>query len=801
MRVAARPLLLLSALLLARPAVAAWPESPYANVPVSAASARQGNPRAIPDGSGGAFIVWEDSRGSSTDIYAQRMSSSGVPLWTVNGVAVCTAIDAQTLPVLASDGAGGIVIAWQDQRASATTGADIWAQRLNGGGLAQWAANGVSVITFANTQGQPQIATGPLGGAIVVWSDLAGVGGGYDIYAQRLSGAGGLLWGASGTPVAAVTGDQLSPVICSDGVAGVIVAWQDARAGAGTEDIYGQRVSSAGTMLWTANGVSLCAGTDQQLLPVITADGSGGAIVAWNDARTDVLEMDIYAQQVNSSGSRGWGTSGALVSAAAAQQAYPELVSDGEGGAIIVWQDLRSGTGSDNIFAQRMTVAGVPLWAANGVSVCSATGQQLEPGIDTDGAGGAIVTWSDLRYGPFDLFAQRITATGVTTWTFNGVLVSGAANSQRQSIPVADGAGGAMVVWQDERSGISIPDIYAHHVERYGQIGQPEPVISGVRDVANDQGGFVRVTWNRSPLDADPLYGIVEYRLWRSAPASLKAARAVVRDPDEAAARGVLLASPFAAFDYAWQLVGSQAADALTAYQMVTATTTDSVSAGNPFTVYMVEARASTSASGARWYSLPDSGYSVDDLAPPTPAPFTGRYEGATTYLAWGAVNVPDLAGYRLYRGTTAGFTPGPGNLVASLTETQFPDVAGAPYVYKLVAEDVHGNRSPVATLLPDGVLDAPSGAAPRVLALAAPSPNPLRASTRTHLRYALPRAGEAQLDLLDLQGRRLRVLASGAHDAGEHTATLEGRALEPGVYLVRLLAGGEQRTRRLVVM
>jgi hypothetical protein len=61
----------------------------------------------MPDGAGGAFVVWQDDRGTGVDLYAQRMNGNGQPLWPEAGVAVCTADGAQTNPVLISDGAGG----------------------------------------------------------------------------------------------------------------------------------------------------------------------------------------------------------------------------------------------------------------------------------------------------------------------------------------------------------------------------------------------------------------------------------------------------------------------------------------------------------------------------------------------------------------------------------------------------------------------------------------------------------------------------------------------------------------------
>jgi len=86
--------------------------------------------------------------------------------------------------------------------------------------------------------------------------------------------------------------------------------------------------------------------------------------------------------------------------------------------------------------------------------------------------------------------------------------------------------------------------------------------------------------------------------------------------------------------------------------------------------------------------------------------------------------------------------------------------------------------------------------------ALAAPWPNPM--TSRSTVAFDLARAGDVSLEVLDLQGRRVRMLMSGARAAGPHQATWDGRdesghAVGAGVYFYRLTAGGEARTQRVV--
>lgn len=146
--------------------------------------------------------------------------------------------------------------------------------------------------------------------------------------------------------------------------------------------------------------------------------------------------------------------------------------------------------------------------------------------------------------------------------------------------------------------------------------------------------------------------------------------------------------------------------------------------------------------------------------------------------------------------------------------------VASAAGDYRLQA----GSPAIDAGLLLPGINDSYSGAGPdmgaeeysastgadvspvTVLAwlwLAPPAPNPARGTTL--LRYTLPSAASVRLALFDLSGRRVCVLEEGTRSAGEHAARFDGsdtagRAVAPGLYFVRLEAGGRSATTRLVI-
>ncbi|NNE43503.1 MAG: T9SS type A sorting domain-containing protein, partial [Gemmatimonadetes bacterium] len=89
-------------------------------------------------------------------------------------------------------------------------------------------------------------------------------------------------------------------------------------------------------------------------------------------------------------------------------------------------------------------------------------------------------------------------------------------------------------------------------------------------------------------------------------------------------------------------------------------------------------------------------------------------------------------------------------------------------------------------------------------LELSQNSPNPFRSATT--LRFAVPNAGPVSLSVFDVAGRRVAELVNGAVDAGQYTATWDGRnasgkRVASGVYLVRLEAGAEAVTREMVLL
>jgi hypothetical protein len=155
---------------------------------------------------------------------------------------------------------------------------------------------------------------------MVVWTDARDGGiSSYDLYAQRVDGAGNPLWAADGVVVCDETSAQLVARPVSDGAGGVVVTWADTRAT--IYDVYAQRLNAAGAVQWNPAGAPVCTALQAQLGGVIAADGHGGAIVAWADSRSG--NPDIYANRVSPGGAIPTGVTHAPRAAVAAGNSYP----------------------------------------------------------------------------------------------------------------------------------------------------------------------------------------------------------------------------------------------------------------------------------------------------------------------------------------------------------------------------------------------------------------------------------------------------------------------------------------------
>ena len=434
-----------------------WNTSPTLNTPIVNMPKSQQNIHSISDTKNGAIIVWDDNRtniSTSTDIYAQRIKSDGSTKWLTGGKAICTSTATQKSNNIASGGVdGSAIITWEDGRAG---NYDIYAQKIDSSGNVLWGANGIVVCNKATNQKNPKIVSDNFGGAIIVWEDSANFY--FDVYAQRINSLGVAQWTANGVAVCIAPNQQQNPTLDIDGLGGAIITWQDKRSNV-DYDIYAQQINSSGVFGWANNGIVICNAVNVQSNPKIEPDGNNGAIIGWVDKR-NAIDYNIYSQRVNSAGAIQWTSNGVQVCGATNNQSALEMKYIGTAGTVYSWKDER--VSFNQIYAQLLDLSGTPLLTTDGIQLSSGL-KSINPNSIQDGAGGAIIAWQDSTTLGWDIKTQKLNSAGAIQWLIGGVTVSNASDDQTAVTQASDGTGGAIYAWEDRRNAAD-NEIYAHHL-------------------------------------------------------------------------------------------------------------------------------------------------------------------------------------------------------------------------------------------------------------------------------------------------------------------------------------------------
>jgi len=312
------------------------------------------------------------------------------------------------------------------------------------------------------------------------------------------------------------------------------------------------------------------------------------------------------------------------------------------------------------------------------------------------------------------------------------------------------------------------------------------PDIISVADVGNDQGRQVRVQWARSCYDAvGDSVEITGYALYRRQDAFKKATEPGF--PGDKSTN--------------WDYLVTVPARLAPTYQYVAPTLCDSTAeSGICWSIFMVTA---LTGSVPQFYdSYPDSGYSVDNLAPGAPTGVSAAY-GADVALNWNPNPESDFRYFRIYRGIEEGFQPGSLNLVHTTSDTAWTDSEGliADH-YKVTAVDFAGNESPPSS--PGQISGVPSNL-PAAFRLWQNRPNPFNPSTI--ITFDLPVSMRVNLRIYDVSGRLVRTLVAGESMAAGSREKLwngrddTGRQVATGVYFYRLTADAFTATRRMMLV
>ena len=509
-------------------------------------------PEIVSDKDGGCTLVWSDPHAGDSDVYMQRVSSHGVLLWGGDARPVVSKRGIQSNPKIY--GTSPFYVVWEEGVGRQRR---LYLQKVTDDALLIFDKEGVLISDFQHDAIESDLALGSREDAIVCFQDDKD--GNFDIYAQRISKGGGRVWGDLGKVINNVMGSvvqkNFQATLDDDG--SFYFAFEDKRFG--NLNVYAQKLSSQGFLLWGDKAVAASRQDFEQTNPEVAADGKGGVYVVWEDERklsgtkiylqhfdqegealfpggieltpkrissrqtkpkivsfegggavvvfinedTTSGKFDIGTQRIDSKGTLLWGGGGKLVSFSIGRQDSPLIMPVS---LFTVWIDYSKGEKNSDIRAQKLDLSGNIVFQDDGIPVCEAPDLQKDLTMAADNLG-VIVGWTDKGSGNFDVYAQKIDIKGKNLWIKDGVPVCQVGRTQQRPKVISLRGGESFFVWEDFRFGNW--DIFGQEIERDGRIKEDKDNKDGI-DICSAPG--TQYSPSIINLDDDKIIAWEDYR-------------------------------------------------------------------------------------------------------------------------------------------------------------------------------------------------------------------------------------------------------------------------------------------------
>ena len=315
---------------------------------------KERNLAATGDGKGGIILATElefdkGEFAGQIDIFAQRLDGDGNALWNDGDpISVIGTDFPERRPIVVADGDGGAVVVSEFEF---TSDMDVVAQRVDSDGNLLWNDGDlVGVTTTEQDERNPSVVPDGSGGikvAVELEFTTGEAKGHIDIFGQWVDGQGSLQWN-QGDPLEIMITDEAErvPLAVSDGLGGILVAAQlefVTPEFMGHIDIFGQRVSASGSLMWNlGHPVSLMGSETREGAPHGVTDMDGGMIlgvgVGLLPPNVFGEDADLHGQRIDGGGNILWAGDSEAAVVIAFDSGFRDLV-----GLTVVEVDLETG--------------------------------------------------------------------------------------------------------------------------------------------------------------------------------------------------------------------------------------------------------------------------------------------------------------------------------------------------------------------------------------------------------------------------------------------------------------------------
>ena len=466
-----------------------WSSDSSVNLKVSDQSGDQALPKISVTSDGGSYIAWFDNRGGSYAVYLQRLNSQGVKQFAADGLLVSSNAQSSSLVDwdMITDDSNNAVIVFTDIRNGSSI--NPFAYRISPTGTFLWGANGVTLSNnFSVFQANPKVAKTTDNNFVVTWIYSSTP---RKVAMQKLSPTGAKLWGAdpvylSGTAAelfdypAVVTSDNGSVIALWSGYTGSFLSPSNYR-------LYSQKFSSAGTPVWnsTQDTVYNLGRVSGFFVPKLFSDGNNGAIYVWQDDRAFLNLSSSYVQRYSSAGVRLFPVNGTEASTTAGNNKFDAYATfmPSTNETYLIWKMSNGLQSLFGVYGQKFSSDGSRQWTNDGKVFQPLGSNSMEKLLCFTKDTNVVYSFNEIITGVVNNIIKCFTAdrSGNIGWGSYIHIISNPYSEKLKLVGTINSNKMTMLTWSDRR--LDGGGIYAQNVNSNGTLGNTVGISSWANNV------------------------------------------------------------------------------------------------------------------------------------------------------------------------------------------------------------------------------------------------------------------------------------------------------------------------------
>ena len=405
--------------------LAQWVNDPSSNTKLVIDPVDPINISALRDFNGGAYVFWEDKKGSSnSNIYFIHFDENGKVSFRADGKAVSTRSGLKENPLASVDPFGNSIIMWEgfDKRKNS----ELFIQKLSKSGLRLWQNEGIQLTENKIKKVDFSLRVDKRGYVYSSYLTKNLLSGNKFSVRYIVLNPNGKILSDSLKGILFNSNNTLSETeIVPDNKGGAFIFWLENLNQKTVLRL--QFVDSTGSKVWGPKPITISKPNNNVLSYSVGKLGSKVYAAITYQGSNKI----IYQNLISDKGQLLWGEEGKLLTYQPGSQSNPQFAFV-DSSVVVSWTNEYEKL--KDVFIQRFDVKGNPMWENNGKRVINIKGNQFGQRIVYDQKNGVVIAWIDKRQNNSDanLYIQKIDLKGKFVWDSSGVMISSSQDMEKK---------------------------------------------------------------------------------------------------------------------------------------------------------------------------------------------------------------------------------------------------------------------------------------------------------------------------------------------------------------------------------